>query len=78
MIRKGQSSARDGAESFHFLGPFQRCRAVSIPSAALHEWMKGTALPDEISELGSAIQVFLSTKAIFFRLQLFSCCPDQS
>lgn len=45
---------------------------MSVPSVALHGRMegKGIALPDEISELGSAIQVFLGTEAIFLD---FSC-----
>lgn len=45
---------------------------MSVPSAALHRRMKGNgiALPDEISELGSAIQVLLSTEAISLD---FSC-----
>lgn len=40
---------------------------MSVPSAALHGRMKGKgiALPAEISELGSASQVFLGTEAIF-------------
>lgn len=69
---KGQSPARDGAESFHLLGSFQRWRAVSVPSATLHRRMKGKgiALPDENSELGSAIQILLGAEAIFLD---FSC-----
>lgn len=45
---------------------------MSVPSAALHRRMKGKgiALPDEISEFGSATQVLLSTEAIFLD---FSC-----
>lgn len=45
---------------------------MSVPSATLHRRIKGKgiALPDEISELGSAIQVLLGGEAIFLG---FSC-----
>lgn len=53
---------------------------MSVPSAASHGRTKGKGivLPDEISELGSAMQVFLGTEAIFLDVGCFLAVLDRA